>query len=361
MSPAKTIPTRASSALAWFLHSGIQETNGGVARFRRSDLAQNERLSSEITGYAVSTLTFLYKRLDEPEALGGARAAANFVVNEAWDPAVGIYLFELPQQGRDTLAYFFDSGIIVRGLLAAYRVTNESHYLRGAVLGGESMLRHFVATDGSLHPILRIPQCEAVERTSQWSRSPGCYQLKSAMAWHDLARQTGEPRFAEAFERALAQALETHGAFLPADTPARTMDRLHAYCYFLEALLAVSDRPEIRQVLLEGIERVSGYLREIRPDFERSDVNAQLLRVRLFAQQFAGVPLNSREAEDEAKTVESFQCVSALEAGGYWFGRRGSEIIPHANPVSTAFCSQALELWNDSKNGLSLPPLTDLI
>ena len=361
MSPAKTISTPAASAVAWFLHSGIQESDGGVARFRRSDLGQNERVSTEITGYAVSALTYLYKRTDEREALAGARKAADFLLTQAWDDQSGIYRFELPAPGRETLAYFFDSGIIVRGLLALYRLTRDQRYLEGAIQGGESMLRHFPAVEGGYPPILRLPECQPIDRTPQWSRSPGCYQLKSAMAWLDLARQTGDRRFADAFERALAQAVETHSYFLPADTEQRTMDRLHAYCYFLEALLAVADRAEVQGVIAEGIERVSGYLRQIRPLFERSDVNAQLLRVRLYARDLAGISLDVEHADDEARHVSSYQSTSGPETGGYWFGGRGSEIIPHANPVSTSFCAQALELWHDAQAGLSMPPLTDLI
>ena len=31
--------------------------------------------------------------------------------------------------------------------------------------------------------------------------------------------------------------------------------------------------------------------------------------------------------------------------GGYYFGRKGAVRLPHVNPVSSAFASQALELW----------------
>jgi hypothetical protein len=32
--------------------------------------------------------------------------------------------------------------------------------------------------------------------------------------------------------------------------------------------------------------------------------------------------------------------------GGFWFGRKHGEILPFMNPVSTAFCYQALEMWS---------------
>ena len=67
------------------------------------------------------------------------------------------------------------------------------------------------------------------------------------------------------------------------------------------------------------------YLREIAPEFVRSDVYAQLLRAR------------GRDC-GEAAALAEFQA----ESGAFLFGRRGGQLIPHENPVSTAFAVQAL-------------------
>jgi hypothetical protein len=88
--------------------------------------------------------------------------------------------------------------------------------------------------------------------------------------------------------------------------------------------------------------------------FERSDVNAQLLRVRLAAHHLGSVPLDENAARDEASHIESFQALDSLDVrtrGGFWFGRKGEQIMPFSNPVSTAFCFQALALWNDHQAG----------
>jgi hypothetical protein len=50
----------AERAAGWFLNSGIQEASGGVARYYRSDTRRNARISTEITGYAVSTFVYLH-------------------------------------------------------------------------------------------------------------------------------------------------------------------------------------------------------------------------------------------------------------------------------------------------------------
>src|SRR5262249_9687779 len=163
------------------------------------------------------------------------------------------------------LAYFFDSGIITRGLLALARETGEAEFRQRAYECGRNMARDFVR-DGTIYPILELPSKVPLPFGAGWSRNPGCYQLKSALGWLELGQR-------EAYESALGQALANEDQFLPGETdPLKVMDRLHAYCYFLEALLPVMDRPACRQVLATGLAKVAGYLREISPQFARSDV-----------------------------------------------------------------------------------------
>jgi hypothetical protein len=346
----------AEAAGTWFLQSGIQEADGGVARYYRADLGRNLRRSTEITGYAVSALVWLYGRSGEREYLQAAERSASFLVDLTWSADLGIWPYEHPADGSaDELAYFFDTGIIIRGLLALWRVTGEQKWLDAAVRGGESF-EHFRAGE-VFHPILALPSCQALPYTPQWSRGPGCYQLKSAMAFRDLAVVTDRADFRESWENALRWALDHAGEFLPAETPSKTMDRLHAYSYFLEAILQEPDRAEVREALRVGIERVSAFLRSIRGEFERSDVNAQLLRVRLLADAAGLVELDLAEATEEAEQISTFQAApdAGLRfAGGFCFGQRGSELILHSNPVSTAFCLQALDMWSDYLAGLPL-------
>ncbi|HTC35455.1 MAG TPA: hypothetical protein VK724_18930 [Bryobacteraceae bacterium] len=328
--------TLIEAAGRWFLHSGIQEASGGVARYYRSDVGQNARVSTEITGYAVSTLLFLHERTGNEEYLDAALRAARFLTRVAWDEKLSTFPFEVTEGPR--FAYFFDCGIIVRGLLAAWRVTQEAEFRDIAIAAGRAMLADFPSERG-IHPILALPDKRPLAWEPRWSASPGCYQLKSAMSWHELFEVTGESAFLRGYETALQAALENDSAFLPgeSDLP-RVMDRLHAYAYFLEGLLPVLDRPECAVAFRNGVDRASGLLREIAPVFARSDVYAQVLRARLL-----GDPVNEVGAADEAEQAASFQ----LPSGGFLFGRKHGQALPFVNPVSTAFCVQALAMWHD--------------
>jgi len=267
--------------------------------------------------------------------------SARFLANDAWDAGAHTFPFEIASK----LAYFFDVGIIVRGLLS----TRAEEFCEQARAGALSLAFDFIG-DGVFHPIIQLPEKQPIDYGRQWSRRPGCYQLKSALAWLGI----GDEHAARMFDRALASALGTQESFLPGDADRNgVMDRLHAYCYFLEALLFVAERDECARVLASGIDRVAELLRAIAPEFERSDVWAQLLRVRLVAYRVGAASLNETAAAEEAERVAGFQARSedVRVDGGFWFGRKDGEIMPYVNPVSTAFSLQALALWEEHRSG----------
>jgi hypothetical protein len=337
----------------WFLASGIQEPSGGVARYYRRDVGANAPVSAEITGYAVSVFAYLHSRTGDARYLSAAARSAQYLAEEAWDEASATFPFE---PGSDR-SYFFDAGIIVRGLVSAWRATGREQFCARAREGALSLAFDFLG-DGQFHPIIALPEKQPLPYEPRWSRSPGCYQLKSAMAWRDVAAACGEEDAARLYECALDSALASHESFLAGEQDReKLMDRLHAYCYFLEGLLPVAGREDARRALSDGLERTGALLRELAPQFERSDVSAQLLRARLIAHHCGGLALDEDAANEEAGRAASFQIVSGRDCadprlcGGFWFGRKGGEMLPFANPVSAAFALQALALWEDHKAG----------
>ena len=318
-----------------------------MARYYRSDLQKNAAVSNEISGYAASAFAYL-------GAVDPAVRAASFLTDQAWDASSHAFPFE----PASPLVYFFDTGIIARGLLAAHRATGESRFLERAQDASLSLAFDFMG-DNEFHPVIELPEKHPLPREPRWSRSPGCYQLKSALAW----LETGGDPGARLFELLLKNSLETHESFLSGLDRESVMDRLHAYCYFLEALLWMADREVVRDALRGGIGRVAMLLREIGPQFERSDVCAQLLRVRLIAHHVGAVELNISAAREEAARAASYQSDSndPRLRGGFWFGKKGGELLPFMNPVSTAFSMQALAMWEQHQAGAWRFELSELI
>ena len=344
----------------WFLHSGIQDPRGGVARYYgatveprttletavRSDTGANLPISNEITGYFCSALVDLHLRTGRAEYLEAAIRAARFLAREAWSRESSTFPFE----PGSNLAYFFDTGIIVRGLLAVWRLTREEELYARARDAALSLGFDFLG-EGAFHPVIVLPEKQPLPYEPRWSRRPGCFQLKSALAWKEI----GDQQAARVFDAMLNYALADHGTFLQFEKHRdKLMDWLHAECYCLEGFLFALDRGGVRKALEEGIERTSSLLREIAPRFERSDVYAQLLRVRLIAHHLGAVDLDECAAQEEASRLAMFQETESADRrlrGGFWFGMRGGALLPFSNPVSTAFAVQALALWEQHREG----------
>jgi hypothetical protein len=311
-------------------------------------------VSTEISGYVASALTWLFHVTGDSEYLDAARNTAAFLL-KAWDSELRIFPFEHPSPSSESehLAYFFDCGIIVRGLLAVWRETREDRLFEVAHATAQSMVADFDA-GREYHPILNLPDKSPLHRADGWSRNPGCYQLKAALGWYEIAEVSGDELLRNAWNEMLESSLATFEDFLPgASSSHKVMDRLHAFCYLLEGLLPELHRPDILNVYREGLDTVSRYLREIAPTFVRSDVYAQLLRARLYAASF--IPVSEQAAIEEAESLAEFEVSSGdpRTEGGYLFGKRRNVAIQHVNPVSTVFAVQALEMWRQYRGGIS--------
>jgi hypothetical protein len=341
----------------WYLESGIIEPGGGVARYHYADRGENAAVSHEITGYAVSSLLDLYQETGAEGALRQAVESGEYLANGAWHAGLGAMPYEALDEEDRGQTYFFDCGIIARALVRLGRVTGRELFVHRAEQIARSM-RRFETAEGA-HPIIELPDWRPREYGDRWSQRPGCYHLKSAVAWVEVG---GRENMA-AFRRMLGFALKDGATFLPgAGDPQQVMDRLHAFGYYLAGLLFEHDCVECRDAIEHGIEQAGGWLREVRGDFERADVCAQLLQVRLWAHHLALVKLDERAAEEEAHWIGRYlPNPGPSMAGGFWFGSRNGELLPYVNPVTHAFCGQALLMWRRHKQGEVLENYGDLV
>jgi hypothetical protein len=207
---------------------------------------------------------------------------------------------------------------------------------------------------GDYHPILTLPDKEPLPRASQWSTAPGCYQAKSALAWWELSAITGDEKLKRDYLDLIGSGTDTCRGFLAgADERLKIMDRLHAYCYFLEGLSPLLDRADCVKTYGAVLDEAARFLRELAPEFARSDVYAQILRARVRASHV--IPLDTIAASEEAAALAGYQAESADPRidGGFLFGKRSGVLSPHVNPVSTTFAIQALEMWRAFNAGES--------
>jgi hypothetical protein len=350
------IPMNSSveAALRWLLDSGIQQPNGGVARYYRADSRAYRDVSTELTGYFLGAVIRPGRGSALPEQ---ALRAGRFLIEQGFDRQSELFPFEIPGPGdsKPRLAYFFDCGIIIRGLVKLWESTNESAFLDAAERCGLALAGRMRRVDGAFFPLLNLDTGEPFEGADQWSLRSGVYHLKVGLAFRELSVITGLAEFDSCLGDLKRWCLACHEAFLPGhDDPERVMDRMHAYGYFLEGLLPFAGlEADSSRALQFGILKLENLVAEIGPGFLRSDVVAQLLRLRLFAEKLGVMELDYRQAEEEAAVVRGFQQEPADPAiqGGFAFARRGGETVPHINPASTIFALQALDMWDQTKDG----------
>jgi len=297
-------------------------------------------------------LVFLYRTTKDSVYLDAARRTTSFLVNQAWDETLAVFPYESPSPTPESrhLTYFFDTGIIIRSLIAVWQETGEGRLLDVASAAAHGMSAFWTGRD--YHAILTLPDKTPLPRTAQWSTSPGCYQAKSALAWWEVAAITGDEKLRRDYLDMIESGIHTCRGFLAgANERLKIMDRLHAYSYFLEALSPVLDKPECVKTYAAVLDEAARYLRELAPEFSRSDVYAQILRARVRASHV--IPLNSAAAREEADALVGFQMESPDPRfdGGFVFGQRRGVLSPHVNPVSTTFAIQALEMWRAYQAG----------
>ena len=344
------------SAWSWLSRSGIQNESGGVARFYSADVQEYRDISTQSTAFLISTFLRLgdHSRDFAPQE---ALRAGGFLLDRAFHRSKELFAHEVYDEGRSpsARAYFFDCSIIIRSLVDLWRATEEAAYLECAERCGFALQNLMSRMDGSFFPVYDFSRDQAIDDGETWSTQPEVYQLKASLALQGLTDATGLPEFVAMSETLRRWCLKRHESFVPdfGDSEER-MSRLHAYCYFLEGLLQEAGQDtDCSRTLQWGILCVENLVEEIGPAFQRSDVLAQLLRLRFYADTFGVMEIDHAAAESAVAALTEFQQQSSDPRvdGGFAFARRDGEIVRHINPVSTVLAVQALTMWESAEQG----------
>lgn len=354
------------SGLRWLLTSGIQDESGGVARYYKTDERSYRNISTLTTGFYISALLKANEN-GETEPLDRALKSGRFLVDRAFDANLELFPVELNSDGERSVAEarFIDCCIAARALLHLWQATGDQVFLDRAERCGVALRTRMSRVDGSFFPLLDLTSGEPGSGTDSWSVEAEVYQLKSSLAFLELSDATGNREFNTSTEMMLNWCLKTHEGFVRGDDdPENVMGRLHAYCYFLEGLLPVAaENMKASNALQRGILEVENLMQEVAGTYQRCDVLAQILRLRLYADRIGIMELDAGQAEREAMLIEQFQHQSTDPKvdGGFAFARRNGQLAPHVNPATTAVAIQALAMWEQAEDGAFREPWQALI
>ena len=183
------------AGLRWLNSSGIQDESGGVSRYYRHQTAQPiepQPISTAVTGYFIRALLWA-DRFSGDEPSERARLAGRFLLEQSFDLSREVFPFEHPMGAGPpaSLAYFFDCGMTIRGLLQLAKATEDPSYIECAERCGLVLSTRMATVDGGFFALFDIDNDRSFTDSGSWSVQAEVHQLKVGLAFLELFEATG--------------------------------------------------------------------------------------------------------------------------------------------------------------------------
>ncbi|MDV2502410.1 MAG: hypothetical protein RX318_00435 [bacterium] len=375
----------ADLAIQWLMGSGIQNDNsnlhleGGINAWYDCIEKQYSFVYPEATGYGITTLVYLYKILNDSIFLEKAKLAANWLIEHAWDDSTGHfpYKYDLGSNSFIPLAYAFDEGMILNGLVNLYRETGDRRYEETVNRGAYRLIETWQRDDGAFTPLRSLTAGDTLDKLRKWSRQPGSFLAKNVIGllnWHSVIN---DPILLERAIKACEWALrfqDEEGFFVTSTYDHST--HLHAHCYsaeglwvagkllgeekYLDAAAKATKWALDNQLPNGGIPRI--YRNGQFISAERTDIIAQTVRLGvLMISEGALAETYLKNIERALEQLLTFQRLEGPpeEKGGFVFGFQSEGLLAeHVNSCCTLFALQASILYSQYHQGeLNFDPL----
>jgi len=338
-----------ADGVRWLGYSGIQTPSGAVADFYHVENRVYSETSTLSSAYLLDALLKLVEMEDEvPDFV---TVTAEYLMNQKRDEETQFFVSSDPIGDYGPLASLFDCGVVMQALAGLSELSRNYEFVTAAERCGTAFLTRMSRVDGSFFPVYDLASKEALEITGDWKTEAGVHLLKSANAARFVHDLTGNGDLRDIAGFMVRWAVRDHEGFLDVDEPAAKMtERMHGYCCFLDGLLPTASRDlMVMQTLQGGFLDVEERTAALASTYERCEVTAQMLRLRLFCDLMGIVELDQTAAEQEAESLLSFQIYSDDPAanGGFSPAKIDGVRVPIVATRATAYASQALEMWSD--------------
>lgn len=356
-----TLEDRIGLVKKWLLDSGIQSEKGGFYAWQDMEDESHSYLYSEITGYGITTLCFLYKITKEDIFLKKARSAARWILRFAFDNTGAVLTRDYIKETVEHYSfergniYSFDCAMVAFGMIRLYEITYEDEYIDCAEKIIKFLNSRMSGPDGLYYPVFDTKKNAAYEDPGKWSTQSGSFHCKLALCLCAFARIKKDERFIENAGRLIGSSLGNfyrEGRFIT--SVADNSSHLHPYSYALEGMLyyaCKSGRDDYLDTVKEAFDWIAGYQQDkggfptivladgkIKVSYQRCDIQAQILRLSYFIK--SGI--------DRERLIESFleqQNITRGYKGAFLFGADMDGTVKyHSNAWCSMFALQALYL-----------------
>jgi len=351
----------------WLLKSGIQNGSGAFSAWLDLDKGKNSFEYSEITGYAITTLSYLNSIQTSAELVKKAEKAAkwlskNAITQEGAVLARNYQKWEKPNEKfsfNGGNCFSFDAGMVLNGFGELYNETGKQELLDSALKIGNFLIDNMME-NGKMHAIYNVNAQKIVDTNDKWSTGAGPYHAKIAIGLLKLADATRNEKFGDAAVAICKNALEQQlpsGRFVT--NPSNESTHLHPHCYTAEGLLFAGMNLSEQRFIDAAENAVAWALENQQKDggvnayfdgewnkSQRSDVLAQVLRLALVLKSIGR--LQSVRGEN-ILALKNRLLEFRHETGGFLYGKELD--LSEKNCVNawcTMFALQALE-WEKAE------------
>ena len=373
------IKSSSNDAVNWLMNSGIQNMDpdkqdiyGSFNAWYEEDTGVYPFVYSEITGYMLTMMCYLWEKTKKQEFLERAKLKGDWLLNTVHESNGGFRcLYPLkasPFDFKKEQMYAFDNGIILNGLVNLYRATKKEKYLVAAVTVADWLVYFAQKPSGAFFPIYQITEGRFFESYKEWSMISGSYHAKIAIGLLNLYDLSHKKKYLESAVKICDFALSCQNA------SGRYISYLfrggtnaHPHCYTAEGLWVAGSFLEREDYLyssnrgiqwLLNMQSKEGYIPRLflddKPVYnERFDALSQTVRLSVIHMSEKRLPLLFKDKiglilslilDCQADNVNNKKI-----NGGFYFGKSstGDKFIPHVNLWVTSFAIQALESYVD--------------
>ncbi len=362
---ASTHLEKTAKLAEWMLNSGIQnissdeKKNGSFNSWYDIDKGAHAFMYSEITGYGITTLLYLYDITHNEVFLERAKLAGDWLLNQALHDCGGV-IVKIHHDGQpDNNIFSFDNGMVLFGLTNLARVSKINKYSDGAETIADFLLS-IQKNDGLMNAMFDVTISEAVNNDSKWSTQSGGYHAKISLGLIALSNFSGKAKYMNSAEKlcdASLQFQKASGRFIFGDKT-----HLHPHSYACEGLIYANHFLNKKQYI-NSIESAvkwafeqqlkdgglpTLYSSEGKDESQRTDILSQIVRLGVLMMQERNLPLKEK-LELLYNRLVSFQNLQASsnQAGGMFYGYENGQKMNHINSWCSMFALQAIDFYHE--------------
>jgi hypothetical protein len=355
-------------AQQWLLGSGIQnpagtkdqhgkDVSGSFNAWFNPVTKSYSYIYSEISGYAMTTLTYLYKETQDARYLENARKIGDWIMTVQGQNGTIPTAFYLSEQSvqKPSEIHSFDVGMVLDGLVCLYRESQDARYLDAAKKAADWLIS-IQRDDGSVPAMIDAASGEIKDNNGTWSTQAGPYHAKNVIGLLNIFDVTQDPRYRDSAMKLCEYALtrqKPDGQFLTYGE--LDGSNLHPHTYTCEGLyvagLTLKDDRYMEASKLGTVWALEQSRDGIVPRHkhgetlnfnERVDVLSQVLRMAALH----GIQDERTDAIAEKLPRYVNHDENPATKGGFIFGKSSTgESLPHVNAWVTMFALQALRLY----------------